>query len=60
MDASGHVLIMASDTTIMQGSGTQITLGGGPILYRPELVKGGSQANRPNACAAWRMRARPS
>lgn len=40
MDKSGVVTIEAPQTTIVKGGGAQITVGPGPILYVPEMVKG--------------------
>ncbi len=39
MDKSGVVTIEAPQTTIVKGGGAQITVGPGPILYVPEMVK---------------------
>lgn len=40
MDKSGTVTIEAPKTMIVKGGGAQFTIGPGPILYVPELVKG--------------------
>lgn len=40
MDKSGTVTIEAPKTTIVMGGSAQFTIGPGPILYVPELVKG--------------------
>ncbi|MFJ7837287.1 type VI secretion system tip protein TssI/VgrG, partial [Methylobacterium sp. NPDC097213] len=44
MDKSGTVTIEAPKTTIVKGGGAQFTIGPGPILYVPDLVKGGGGA----------------
>ncbi|BCM87002.1 fimbrial protein [Methylobacterium indicum] len=41
MDKSGTVTIEAPKTTLVKGGGAVLTVGPGPVLYTPDLVKGG-------------------
>ncbi len=41
MDKSGTVTIEAPKTTLVKGGGAALTVGPGPVLYTPDLVKGG-------------------
>ncbi|MBA8878273.1 type VI secretion system Vgr family protein [Phyllobacterium myrsinacearum] len=42
MDSNGLITIKAATMSIVKGGGAQLTIGPGPILYTPVLVKGGS------------------
>ncbi|MGV1950976.1 type VI secretion system tip protein TssI/VgrG [Agrobacterium vitis] len=48
MDASGMITLTGSKSTIVHGGAAQFTIGPGPILYTPTLVKGGAVGSSAN------------
>ncbi len=57
IDSAGNINITAVKTTVVRGGGAQFTIGPGPILYSPVLVKG--QAPGPGAPAVPRKTRKP-